>query len=306
MNSQQAINSIGTIKNLSKYFADIIALKEINLSIKSGQVMSILGPNGAGKTTLINILLGRLSASEGSVQLFSRTPGDIIIKRQTGAMLQISSVPDTLTVKEHLKLFQSYYANPMGYQKVIELADILDIENRLSKNLSGGQKQKLLFALAICGNPKLLFLDEPSVGLDVNARKALWKVINLLKQQGTSIVLTTHYLEEADHLSDHIVMLNNGKIIQEGTPEEIKASVNFKKISFKSSLPLAALKELVATTEIEKSGEYFEIKTTDTVASLKVILNLVEDISELTITAAALEDAFIQLNDQSTINNLAA
>ncbi|PCJ45437.1 MAG: ABC transporter [Gammaproteobacteria bacterium] len=306
MNSYEPANRIAVIENLSKYFKDTKALGNINLCIKSGQVTSILGPNGAGKTTLINILLGRLSASEGHVEIFSRAPGDIVVKRKCGAMLQVSSLPDTLTIKEHLELFQSYYSNPMDYQTLIELADLVDIEHRFSKNLSGGQKQKLLFALAICGNPKLLFLDEPSVGLDVKARKNLWKAINRLKQQGTGIVLTTHYLEEADHLSDHIVMLNNGQIIQEGTPEEIKQAVNFKKIIFKSSLPLSALSELEATTEVAKSGTYFEIKTTNTAASMKIIFDLVEDISELTITAAALEDAFIQLNEPSTTNNLAA
>jgi ABC-2 type transport system ATP-binding protein len=294
------------IKNLSKSFKDILALKDINLEISAGQVLSILGPNGAGKTTLINIMLGRLSATKGMVEIFSTKPGDIAVKRLSGAMLQVASLPDTLTVKEHIELFQSYYPNPFKYLYLIDLVGLKEIENKRSKNLSGGQKQKLLFALSICGNPKLLFLDEPSVGLDINARKALWKVIDELKNNGTAIVLTTHYLEEADYLSDEIVMINKGKIVQRGTPEDIKQSVNLKKITFKSAIPITSLNGFKAVQNVEKVGNYYQLTTINSVESLKSIFEVLKDISDLTVSAAMLEDAFIKVNEELESNSIAA
>jgi len=298
--------TIATIDGVSKFFVDTKALNNISLDIKSGEVLAVLGPNGAGKTTLINLLLGRLSVCSGQVKVFGQAPGSLELKRQCGAMLQISSLPDMLTIKEHIELFQSYYADPMEYSEVINLAGLNDIENQLSKSLSGGQKQRLLFALAICGNPGLLFLDEPSVGLDVSARKSLWKAIKQLKSQGTSIVLTTHYLEEADQLSDRIVMLNRGRIIHQGTPEIIKARVNFKKVIFKSQISQEKLSDLSAVKEVESLGNFYHLQTTDAVATLKDLFSIEADISELTVSAAALEDAFIQLNNQQDNVTIAA
>ena len=297
---------IVTINGVSKYFDKMEALKEINLNIYKGEVLSILGPNGAGKTTLINLLLGRMAVSKGEIEVFGNKPGKLEIKRNCGAMLQISAMPDNLTVKEQIDLFQCYYGQPMAYEKVIELAGLNEIENHLTKKLSGGQKQRLLFALAICGNPKLLFLDEPSVGLDITARKSLWKAIRELKQSGTSIILTTHYLEEADQLSDRIVMLNSGRIMQQGTPEVIKSKVNFNKVIFKSASSIQVINKISAVIQAEIVGNYFELQTKDPIATLKHLFEKVEDISDLTVSTAALEDAFVELNQQKNINNIAA
>lgn len=150
-------------------------------------------------------------------------------------MLQVSGLPEMSTVKEHIQLFSSYYKKPMPYEQVLAYSGLKEIENQLSKTLSGGQKQRLLFALAICGNPKLLFLDEPTVGMDITARKSLWKAIKALKAQDTSILLTTHYLEEAEQLSDRIIMLNHGRVIREGTSVAIKSQISTKRIRFKTN-----------------------------------------------------------------------
>ncbi|MBL4661666.1 MAG: ABC transporter ATP-binding protein [Alcanivoracaceae bacterium] len=290
---------IASINNVSKKFQEKYALIDVSMDIYQGEVLSILGPNGAGKTTLINMMLGRLSLKEGEIAIFGLQPGVIELKRQCGAMLQVSGLPDMLTVKEHVQLFQSYYTTPMQYDKVIELAGLESIQNQYSKNLSGGQKQRLLFALSICGNPRLLFLDEPSVGMDINARKSLWRTITELKKQGTSIVLTTHYLQEADQLSDRIIMLNQGRIIHQGTPNEIKSSINSRKISFISSASIDQFVNLQSDNTIECSGKYYEIQSTDTVQTLKQIFAITDDISDLSVTRAALEDAFLLLNKES-------
>jgi len=290
---------IASINNVSKKFQEKYALIDVSMDIYQGEVLSILGSNGAGKTTLINMMLGRLSLKEGEITIFGLQPGTLELKRQCGAMLQVSGLPDMLTVKEHIQLFQSYYAIPMQYDKVIELAGLEAIQNQYSKNLSGGQKQRLLFALSICGNPRLLFLDEPSVGMDINARKSLWRTITELKKQGTSIVLTTHYLQEADQLSDRIIMLNQGRIIHQGTPNEIKSSINSRKISFISSASIDQFVNLQSDNTIEYSGKYYEIQSTDTVQTLKQIFAITDDISDLSVTGAALEDAFLLLNKKS-------
>ena len=218
----QKTQTVATVNNVGKSFGDKQVLSGINMQLHQSEILSVLGPNGAGKTTLINTMLGRLSLDAGEISLFGHPPGSMLVKRQTGAMLQVAGLPDMSTVKEHIELFQSYYVEPMSYQQVMDYSGLKDIENQYSKTLSGGQKQRLLFALAICGNPKLLFLDEPTVGMDITARKSLWKAIENLKANGTSILLTTHYLEEADRLSDRIVMLSRGKVVREGTPAQIK------------------------------------------------------------------------------------
>ena len=304
--SQQTSKVIAQIQGVSKRYKEVLALDKVDLTLKSGQVLSILGPNGAGKTTLINSLLGRLSLSDGEISIFGLSPGDIQLKRLCGAMLQVANLPETLTIKEHIQLFQSYYAKPMQYQFVLEYAGLAKVQNKLSKNLSGGQKQRLLFALAICGNPKLLFLDEPSVGMDVSARKSLWKAIKNLKAHGTSIILTTHYLEEADFLSDRIVMLNQGRVIQEGTPQQIKAQVNCQRIRFASQVSIEELASVKGVTQVQRVDHLFELQTPKPTETLKHLLSIVDDVSELTVSGAALEDAFLQLNEASESQQSAA
>lgn len=289
--------TIAKIQNLSKSFAKLKALDAISMELQAGQVTAVLGPNGAGKTTLINLMLGRLEPEEGCIEIFGYNPGDINLKRLCGAMLQISNLPETLTIKEHIDLFQSYYAQPMAYKNVIALAGLEDIENRKSKDLSGGQKQRLLFALSICGDPKLLFLDEPSVGMDVTARKSLWLAIDSLKSQGTSIVLTTHYLEEADQLSDEIIMLNQGRIIHQGTPESIKAKTQHKKIRFTSAVEPHQIAHLKGVTKVEKSNGVIDVQSNTPEETLRQIFDISTDIGNLSVTGALLEDAFIALNE---------
>jgi ABC-2 type transport system ATP-binding protein len=243
-------------------------------------------------------MLGRLSLTSGKIKIFNLKPADIKLKRMCGAMLQVSGLPDMSTIKEQVQLFQSYYPMPMPYSDIIQLAQLKGIENKFCKNLSGGQKQRLLFAISICGNPKLLFLDEPSAGMDASMRKSLWDTIIKLQQARTSIVLTTHYLEEADLLSDRIIMLNQGEIIQQGCPEEIKSSFNQKTIKFICPLAINELNSLGNENDIHKIGKYYEIKCTDSAKTMQGIFAITDEISDLTIRGAALEDAFILLNKQ--------
>lgn len=297
--------TIAEIKNVCKSFDNKNVLSSIDITLHQGEVLAILGANGAGKTTLINTMLGKLSLTAGEITLFGQLPGSMVAKRQTGAMLQVSGLPEMSTIKEHIQLFQSYYAEPMAYEQVVEFSGLKAIENQYSKTLSGGQKQRLLFALAICGNPKLLFLDEPTVGMDITARKSLWQAIEKLKSQGTSILLTTHYLEEADKLSDRIVMLNRGQIVQEGTPEEIKSKICSKKIRFNSRVDisvLAALKTVAKVSLLSKTSNYFELESKHVEQTIHEIYENKLQINNLTITGAALEDAFELISNRQLIS----
>lgn len=287
---------IASAYGLTKSFAGKKALDNINVEVNAGQVLAILGANGAGKTTLINILLGRLNADSGDVSVFGLKAGSLQAKRQAGAMLQVANLPETLKIKEHIQLFQSYYPNPMDYQQVISYAGLQDMQNRYSKKLSGGEKQRLLFALSICGNPKLLFLDEPSVGMDVEARQGLWQAIRDLKAKGTGIVLTTHYLEEADNLADDIALLKQGKIIRRGSSDEIKASISHTTIRFSSTEKPSSFKQLPAVVSMQLIGKFIQLQTENVNQTLPPLLSVDPNIQDLTISSAGLEEAFLQLN----------
>jgi ABC-2 type transport system ATP-binding protein len=287
---------IASAYGLTKSFAGKRALDNIDLEIKSGHVLAILGANGAGKTTLINILLGRLNADSGDVSVFAVKPGSLQAKRQAGAMLQVANLPETLKIKEHIQLFQSYYPHPMDYQQVISYAGLQDIQNRYSKKLSGGEKQRLLFALSICGNPKLLFLDEPSVGMDVEARQGLWQAIRDLRAKGTGIVLTTHYLEEADNLADEIVLLKQGQIIRRGSSDEIKASISHTTIRFSSTEKPSKFELFPAVVSVQRIGKFIQLQTGNTNQTLPALLSAYPNLPDLTISSAGLEEAFLQLN----------
>lgn len=208
-----------------KRYGDIVAVDCLDLTLNQGETLALLGPNGAGKTTAIRMLLGLAKPTTGSAAIFGRDPRDRKTRERIGAMLQVSEVPPTLTIAEQIELFSAAYPKPLAQSEVIELSCLQRIAKRRVAGLSGGERQRLFFALAICGDPDVLFLDEPSAGLDVETREALWDGVRELVTRGKSILLTTHYLHEADALADRIVVLNAGAAVAEGTPDELKARV---------------------------------------------------------------------------------
>ena len=213
-------------------------------------------------------------------------------------MLQVSSVPKTLKVKEHIDLFRSYYPKPLAKAEIVRIAQLEDIENRLFQELSGGQKQRLLFGLAICGDPQIVFLDEPTVGLDIEARRGLWEQIRSLAARGKTVLLTTHYLEEADALAHRIIVINKGKVVSEGTPAEIKSMSAGRKIRCSTRLSMAQLWALPGVIDVEQSGG----KTCVTAGNVEGVLRwmLAEDaeLAELEVVSPGLEDAFLALTQR--------
>jgi ABC-2 type transport system ATP-binding protein len=214
---------VAELRGVTKRYGAVEALGGVDLTMNAGEVVALLGPNGAGKTTAVRILLGLAQPTSGRASVFGHAPGSQQARLRRGAVLQVAKVPETLKVREHVELFSSYYPNPLPVGESIAAAGLGGLENRLFGELSGGQKQRVLFALAICGNPDLLFLDEPTVGLDVEARRALWDRIRAFVGRGGSVLLTTHYLEEARVLANRVAVIRRGLIIAEGTPAQIMA-----------------------------------------------------------------------------------
>jgi ABC-2 type transport system ATP-binding protein len=210
------------LTSVTKRYGETEALRGLSFSVRPGEILALLGSNGAGKTTAVRTLLGLVRPDGGEVRVFGQDPRNRPARERVGAMLQVARVPETLRVREHVELFSSYYPSPMPFAEIVEAAGLHGIERRLFGQLSGGQQKRVLFALAICGNPGLLILDEPTVGLDVEARRSLWKQIRLFVAGGRSVLLTTHYLAEAEALADRIVVMDRGRVAATGTPAEIR------------------------------------------------------------------------------------
>jgi ABC-2 type transport system ATP-binding protein len=282
--------------DVSKKYGDLEAVKGISLAIELGEVVAMLGPNGAGKTTCISMLLGLRKPTSGTARLFGLNPTDMRARSRTGVMLQESGVPQVLKVSEMIDLFRSYYPSPMPTTRVIELAGLEEKASSQNKDLSGGQRQRLYFALAICGDPDLIFLDEPTVGLDVESRRAFIASIKGFIASGKTIVLTTHYLEEADELAKRVVVVDHGRVIADASPDEIKAKVVGRKVTFTSTRPLtpADLEGLPITASEIKERRHMLV-TGEPEALLRELFRRGVEISDLEVTRAGLEEAFLSL-----------
>ena len=210
---------------LTKRYGDLVAVDALDLIIYEGDVVAILGPNGAGKSTTIEMLLGLRSPTHGSVSVFGASPNAKATRARVGAMLQESDAPEALTVAEVVDLVRHYYPFALPVDEVLSRAGLLDKRGNRVAQLSGGQRQRLSYALAICGDPDLLFLDEPTAALDVAARHGFWQQIRGLSTQGKTILFSTHNLDEADALADRIVVIDRGRVVADGTPAQVKATV---------------------------------------------------------------------------------
>jgi ABC-2 type transport system ATP-binding protein len=301
-NTAPPVSAVASLEDVNKNYGAVRALREVNFQVRAGQVVALLGPNGAGKTTAVKLLLGLMPPSAGRVRVFGGDPMNPENRMRTGAMLQVGRVPETLRVREHIDLFSTYYQKPMPAGQILAAAGLEKLRDRKFGELSGGQKQRVLFALAICGDPDLLFLDEPTVGLDVEARRLLWDEIRQLVSRGKTVLLTTHYLQEADALADRIAVLNQGEIIAEGTPAEIKAQTSGKRIRCITDLSLDRLRQIAGVTEVKEDREAVRIHASEAEPVVRQLLAADPTLSGLEVTSAGLEDAFLALTRDSLCN----
>ncbi len=293
---------VASLEGVNRNYGEVRALKGVNFQVHAGEVVALLGPNGAGKTTAVKLLLGLLQPNSGKVRVFGGDPTNPENRMRTGAMLQVGRVPETLRVREHIDLFSSYYQSPMAAADVLAASGLEKLSERKFGELSGGQRQRVLFALSICGNPDLLFLDEPTAGLDVEARRMLWEEIRQLVGHGKTVLLTTHYLQEADALADRVAVINKGEIVAQGTPAEIKAHTAGKRIRCITSLALETLRRIPGVTEVKEDREAFELHTVQAELVVRELLARDAKLTGLEVTAAGLEEAFLALTQDVSKN----
>jgi ABC-2 type transport system ATP-binding protein len=291
--------AIAKLERASKRYGAVLALDQVTLDLRRGEVFALLGPNGAGKTTAISLLLGLLHPDTGSAQVFGESPQSLAARRRIGAMLQTSGVPDTLTVNELINLFRSYYPRPRSVADTVALAGVADLFARRYGKLSGGQQRRAQFALAICGNPEILFLDEPTTGLDVEARVTLWKTIRQLVGEGCAVVLTTHYLEEAEALADRVSVLTRGRIVASGSVQQIRARVAQRRIRCVSGLAADAISRWPEVRSVARDGDRIEIVTDAAETVVRQLLFEDSELSELEVQRAGLAEAFVEITREA-------
>ncbi len=290
--------AVASLDGVTHRYGTVEALSGVTFDLGPGQVTALLGPNGAGKTTVVRLLTGLSRPTTGKARLFGNDPQSASAKRRLGVMLQIARVPETLTVREHITLFSSYYPAPLPLADILRLTGLESVADRRYGKLSGGQQQRTLFALAICGNPGLLFLDEPTVGMDVESRRQFWDTIRTLAAAGRSILLTTHYLEEADALATRIVVLNRGRVIADGTPAAIKGQAAGRQVRCRTRLSAQALAALPGVQRVvpEEAGTML-LMSSDSDRTLRELLARDLDAHDIEIRGAGLEEAFLALTD---------
>ncbi len=286
---------IARLHSVTKRYGHVTALDNLNLSLYPGEIVALLGPNGAGKTTAVRLLLGLIAPSHGSVRVMGNDPRNAETRINIGAMLQVTRVPETLRVREHIDLFRSYYPNPLPASEVVRIARLNGLEDTYYGKLSGGQKQRILFGLALVGNPSLIFLDEPTVGMDIESRRALWEQIRALAAEGKTILLTTHYLEEADALANRIIVIGKGKILAEGRPSEIKHHVAGRRIRCITELDMDFVRGLRSVLTVERDREAIVIKAIEAEHVVYELMRNDPTLRNLEVSAPGLEDAFLAL-----------
>ena len=281
------------VKDLKKEYPGVKAVDGISFSVKKGTCFGLLGPNGAGKTTAIEIIEG-ITASDGGSILYKNRPIGRDFHKETGIQFQATALQDFLTVKETLQLFHKLYPNPSNFDEIVEECSLKNLLSRDNRKLSGGQRQRLLVAIALVNQPELLFMDEPTTGLDPQARRNFWNMVEKIKLRNTTLILTTHYMEEADFLCDEIAIMDKGKIIAYGEPKELIAQ-HFKEVVLE--LPEDEVKNhaLNIPMEYEFKFGYLEIYTHDIPTALNLLKEQNIPLDKLKIRPFNLEDLFLKL-----------
>ncbi len=290
------------VQGLHKSYGDFEAVKGIDLQVKVGEIFALLGPNGAGKTTTIEILEGFLTPNSGHVRVLGYDPlkHERNYKERIGIVLQETEVEEFLSVEESIRLVRSYYQDPLPLEDILAATGLIEQRQVRPRKLSGGQKRRLDVAMGLAGNPDLLFLDEPTTGFDPHARRDAWDMLRNLRQLGKTVLLTSHYMDEVEHVADRAAVMINGKIISEGTPQEL-AHESEPTISFNADTNISLPAELEA--DAIRDDSRFELSSPDLVKSLHVLTGwAIENnvnLEDLSITRRSLDDAFVQLTQSA-------
>jgi ABC-2 type transport system ATP-binding protein len=286
-----------TATNLVKQYPGVRAVDGINLSNPKGLCFGLLGPNGAGKTTTIEILEGIHSATSGTV-LYKGEPLGTRYREEVGIQFQHTALQEFLTVRETLELFERFYQKTLPIPELIELCSLEDILERDTRKISGGQRQRLLLALALINDPELIFLDEPTTGLDPQARRNFWDLVKLVKSKNKTIVLTTHYMEEAYALCDEIAIMDKGRIVSQGTPLQL-LSQHFEDVILQLPSTDADVRLRELGLNAVQAGDLLEIRTNRLHDTLQLLMEQGINLDRLRIRAWTLEDLFINVTGRT-------
>jgi ABC-2 type transport system ATP-binding protein len=281
---------------VTKRYGQVTALDGAGFQLRRGETVALLGPNGAGKSTTVGILLGLLRPDAGRVELLGGSPHEATAAGRVGAMLQQGDLLDGVTVAELVELVRDLYPAPRPLAETLELAGLTELAGRRVERLSGGQAQRVRYALAVAGAPELLFLDEPTAGMDVQARRAFWRGVRELADRGATVLFATHYLEEADEYADRIVVLLGGKVVADGPATRIKAGVGSRRV--RATVPAGhdgLLRDLPGVRGLQRRGESVLLESADADATVRALFASGLEVRDVEVTGADLEDAFLAL-----------
>ena len=297
------------VRELVKRFGELTAVGDISFEIEQGECVGLLGPNGAGKTTTVEILEGLQTPSSGRVQILGMQwdKNASEIRRRIGIQLQSAELHDHSSVEETLRLFRSLYPSGLSVREAIALVQLEDKRATHIRKLSGGQRQRLGIAIALVGNPELLFLDEPTSGLDPQAREAIWAIIARLKREGRTVLLTTHFMEEAEHLCDRIIIIDHGKIIAEGSPRALTAKLGGEQtivVTTQKALELEEVEKLPGLCRVTTSaGTTLTLTASEPHRTLPGLIDLVErsqaTLVQVTTRQPSLHDVFMSITGRA-------
>ena len=300
------------VQHLVKRYGDFVAVDDVSLTIKEGEVFGIIGPNGAGKTTAVECISGLRTPDSGSISVYGLSPQKDRnrIRQFLGVQLQESQIPPRLKAGEAVNLFASFYPNPVAPNSLLETLGISHVKNSIYKKLSGGQKQRLSIALALVGNPKVAILDELTTGLDPEARRETWSLIESIRDRGVTVILVTHFMDEAERLCDRLALINHGKLLVMDTPEAIAALAGVNRVRFVPSQPVddKTLYAVPGVVEVERKERYITVSGTGDLAAsvLDSLARIGVHVSNIDARGGNLDDAFVKLTKDDASKTLGA
>ena len=291
-----SVEARGLVKTYASGARIVRAVDGVDLSIGRGETVALLGPNGAGKSTTIDLLLGLLEPDAGEASLFGQPPQEAVMAGRIGSMLQTGSLIRDLDVRELVEMMASVYPHPLGVEDALRQAGIEELANRRTQTLSGGETQRVRFALALVSDPDLLVLDEPTVGMDVEARRAFWTTMREGAAHGRTVLFATHYMDEADAYADRAILLAHGEVVAAAPTTEIKGLVRTRTI--RATLPDADEAELASldgVAQVERHGDVVVLSCSDSDRAIRALLERFPEARDIEIAGAGLEDAFLLL-----------
>ncbi|HDS0949911.1 TPA: ABC transporter ATP-binding protein [Stenotrophomonas maltophilia] len=290
---------LARLQQVQVHYAGHAALQGIDLQVRAGQVLALLGRNGAGKSTAISVLLGLRRADAGQVELLGGDPQQRASRLGLGVMLQSTSLPPMLQVDELVAQASACYADPMPLAEVLQRTGLQDLARRRYGQLSGGQQRTVQFAIALCGRPRVLFLDEPTTGLDIQARQAMWQAIRQLVAEGCGVLLTTHYLEEAEALAQQVVVLERGRVLADAPLAELRLADRPRRIRCRSGLAADEVQRWPGVQQVQREGAHLQLLASPAEPVVARLLAADAQLQELEVQGAALADAFLDMTREA-------